>query len=93
MSLQSVGGRNRFLGVALDDGRVFSVGYQDTKWVEWRPFVCESLPSQVPQATFCAEWSNGVADGTFDGTLGEYQAKLDREARRFPSDLALSTYV
>jgi len=84
-ALQSVGGRNRFLGVALDDGGIFSVGYEGAQCVEWRPFVCESLPSHVPQGRFRAHWSNGTVDGTFDGVLAEYQANLDREARRFPT--------
>ena len=57
--LQSEGGRNRFLGISLRDGRCYSVGVARTPsgfgggtWVEWRPFLAESLFARFPDCTF-----------------------------------------
>ena len=57
--LQSEGGSNRFLGIATKDGRVFSVGRPRDEfggylegWLEWRPFLFESLPRHFPEAIF-----------------------------------------
>lgn len=47
-TLQSVGGRNRFLGVSLMSGKAYSVGQQGGDWVEWRPFIFESIPATFP---------------------------------------------
>jgi hypothetical protein len=41
--LQSTGGANRFLAVEPPTGALCSVGRDGTKWVEWRPFLFESL--------------------------------------------------
>lgn len=49
-ALQSVGGRNRFLGVAADDGAVYSVGMSEKSLVEWRPFFYENILALLPDA-------------------------------------------
>jgi hypothetical protein len=41
--LQSAGGANRFLAVDPRTGALCSVGREGGKWVEWRPFLFESL--------------------------------------------------
>ncbi len=46
--LQSTGGRNRFLAVDPGDGATYSVGLSDGKWIEWRPFLCESVLPTLP---------------------------------------------
>ena len=51
-SLQSVGGQNRFLGIALSSGQMFSVGRSEEEWVEWRPFILESLTAHFPDSRF-----------------------------------------
>lgn len=50
--IESVGGKNRFLGVCLDEGTVFSVGTRDTRWIEWRPSIFENLIANYPDAVF-----------------------------------------
>jgi hypothetical protein len=50
--IESVGGKNRFLGISLWDGKIFSVGRSDNDWVEWRPFLYENLQSNFPDAAY-----------------------------------------
>jgi hypothetical protein len=50
-ALQSEGGRNRFLGIEPMSGEIFSVGRDGTRWVQWRPFLFESIGSAFPAAT------------------------------------------
>lgn len=45
--LESAGGRNRFLGVSLSSGRVYSVGLKGGEWVEWRPFYSEVISPAI----------------------------------------------
>lgn len=47
-TLQSVGGRNRFMGISLTTGQTYSVGHLEGEWVEWRPFLYESIPATFP---------------------------------------------
>ncbi len=51
-SLQSIGGQNRYLGISAKDGNLFSVGYNGNNWVEWHPFLIESIPSNFPECMF-----------------------------------------
>jgi hypothetical protein len=57
--LQSEGGANRFLGVSIEGSQAYSVGHPRddwaivrSDWVEWRPFVFESIPHHFPDAKF-----------------------------------------
>jgi hypothetical protein len=51
-ALQSVGGRNRFLGISDDDSGVYSVGKDGNEYVEWRPFHYENILGLLPDAEF-----------------------------------------
>ena len=57
--LQSAGGSNRFFGICIRTGRVYSVGRPRDRfgnlgedWIEWRPFIFESVPHNFPDARF-----------------------------------------
>jgi hypothetical protein len=50
--LESVGGKNRFLGISLRDGQLFSVGWRNNHCVEWRPFLFEDIVSNFPGVLF-----------------------------------------
>lgn len=64
--LQSVGGSNRYLGVSVTDGKVYSVGRQDEEWQEWRPFLFESLVANFPDAHFVHEISGNQRNNIKD---------------------------
>jgi hypothetical protein len=83
--LQSVGGRNRFLGISLDDGSVRSVGVQDDRWVEWRPFYFESLAASFPNGRFELR-RRGSLLADIEGALEEYVESLEHEAPNCASD-------
>lgn len=50
--LESVGGTNRFLGISLTSDNLYSVGKRSGKWVEWHPFILESLEANLPDVYF-----------------------------------------
>ena len=50
--LESVGGVNRFLGISLADGSAYSVGRRADEWVEWRPYIFESIRGAFPDARY-----------------------------------------
>ncbi len=79
-ALQSVGGRNRFLGVSLDDSTVRSVGSQGSQWVEWRPFFFESLAAHAPEGRFRLWRSRARTKKPVDGSLKHYVETLENEA-------------
>ncbi|KST67967.1 protein kinase domain-containing protein [Mastigocoleus testarum] len=60
-NLESVGGLNRFLGISLNDNKLYSVGKQNGKWVEWHPFILESLEVNLPDVFFKPS-INSIAD-------------------------------
>ncbi|MFZ0750207.1 MAG: DUF4062 domain-containing protein, partial [Pyrinomonadaceae bacterium] len=51
-TLESTGGTNRFLGISLSNGSLYSVGRKDERWVEWHPFAPESLRANLPETQF-----------------------------------------
>jgi hypothetical protein len=59
--LQSTGGRNRFLAIDPEDGATYSVGISNGQWVEWRPFLCESVLPALPGTTLNVDTWNGFA--------------------------------
>ena len=65
--LQSEGGSNRFLGISSADGSCYSVGTllgqfggDRGQWVEWRPFIAESLSMHVLDAKFVIRSPHGA---------------------------------
>ena len=84
-ALQSVGGQNRFLGIALDDGSVHSVGVQSDGWVEWRSFLFESLADNFPEARFALR-HRGRSRATVDGAIADYVPTIEQEASRVAGD-------
>ena len=78
--LQSVGGANRFLGIALDDGGAFSVGRLADTLVTWRRFYFESLAGSFPDASFEMVDSNGRG---LSGRVGDgFRPAIEKFARR-----------
>jgi len=71
--LQSVGGRNRFLGISLITGLTYSVGQKANQWVEWRPFVYESIPANFPGCRFHIKTRRYPL---FECHAGEYHQRL-----------------
>jgi hypothetical protein len=50
--LESVGGLNRFLGITISDGEVFTVGRRSSQWLKWRPFLSESISANLPDIKY-----------------------------------------
>lgn len=71
--LVSVGGMNRFLGIAPDDGRCYSVGIDDGAWVVWRPFLHESLASSMPDGRFAIR---AAGQTVHSGPIPTFQQQL-----------------
>lgn len=73
--LESVGGQNRFLGVTLDTGEIYSVGRspQNGQWVEWRPFIFETVLDNLPDTLMRVDM--------------ERAAKLNTTPRQFLSNI------
>jgi hypothetical protein len=72
----SSGGENRHLAISIRDGRVYSVGLRGDKWVEWRPFLWESIESHFPDAEY-------LVAGTGDSfRASEYPALLTERSLR-----------
>lgn len=51
-ALSSQGGSNRFLGISLTDDSLYSVGIQNEEWVEWHPFLLESIEPNLSDVYF-----------------------------------------
>jgi hypothetical protein len=51
-SLQSVGGANRFLGIAIDGDALITAGTTDGQWAEWREYMPETLTASFPNCRF-----------------------------------------
>jgi hypothetical protein len=85
VELQSVGGRNRFLGIAVKEETVWSVGQRDGDWVEWRPFYFESLAANFTDGEFSLHRRRGDSP-VGRGSLDEYITTLDRAAARLVAD-------
>ncbi|WP_170068014.1 DUF4062 domain-containing protein [Lentzea guizhouensis] len=69
--LQSTGGRNRFLAVDPETGTTLSVGRQRGRFVEWRPFVCESVTAVLPNTTLQLDADDGL-EGCPVGEAAEF---------------------
>ena len=62
--IESVGGLNRFLGISIETGSIYSVGIKDRKWVEWRPYITESIVSEFGNEKFSI-YGETQFDGNF----------------------------
>jgi serine/threonine protein kinase len=67
---------NRFLGMSLLDGHVTSVGQQLGQWVEWRPFLFESIPANFRHGRFIIEGRSGNETLKITGELPLYPQSL-----------------
>jgi Domain of unknown function (DUF4062)/Protein kinase domain len=84
--LESVGGKNRFLGVSPDDGATYSVGRASNvrRTVEWRPFICEDVLGMFPDATLSVSVSFGPE--MIDGLVRDAPTFLAERLRRERND-------
>lgn len=80
-ALKSEGGQNRFLGIDPVGGGISSVGIDEGRWVQWRPFLFESIRHAIPQATYELE-----VPLTCRGPLSELPKALMEFATENPSD-------
>src|SRR5262249_38904584 len=84
IEIESVGGQNRFLGISLLDGNLFSVGWRETLWVEWRPFLLEDIPANFPKARFIVRAGH---EGQFsEGDLERLPEEITQLARKFADE-------
>lgn len=88
-ALESEGGKNRFLGIDPLNGEVFSVGRRASGWVQWRPFVFESIEALLPAAKFFL----GPHDNTRDLLTELPKALMDLANRSRSADGVLDTKV
>jgi hypothetical protein len=63
MKIESVGGQNRYIAVSTADGAVYCVGEEEDNaqieaWVEWRPFLYESIADHFYDASYVIERSD-----------------------------------
>jgi hypothetical protein len=73
VGLQSTAGRNRFLGLRLKHQGVHSVGLRGEQWMEWHPFISESLVAAFPKAQFTF-----LPDAGTEGTSGPIDVLSER---------------
>jgi hypothetical protein len=85
--LQSTGGINRFLGISLSDDKLYSIGFKNGKWIEWHPFVLESLEANFPKTRFRVAGNEDV-----EGEINTLSDRLIQYAvDHLPNDEQLSS--
>jgi serine/threonine protein kinase len=98
--LQSEGGSNRFLGISAKDGKLYSVGRRrdsfgryHEEWLEWRPFIIESISTHFPDATFIVESSSTTNRVKYEGLESALASAFETIGEPEIDDLAVSVEV
>lgn len=69
----SFGGINRFLGISISNGKVYSIGRDLTnQWVEWHPFEFETIGKNFPHCKFQIGRTEDVSLSSYHSKLKEY---------------------
>lgn len=88
--VESFGGLNRFLGISLKNGKLYSVGYETSRnWVEWHPYYSESIFSNFPDCKIRLYNQQDSTPSSYAKNLEESFIQGSDEAGTYYGDITL----